>query len=413
MFWYLGWCICSLLGEWCLYFQNLILDFYQIPSHRSILLKLISIGFPQDETGVYKNLLQEISQRVGAPLPQYTTFRSGLGHQPVFTGTVELTGIIFTGEPAKNKKQAEKNAAMAAWSCLKQCEYTLPFELSVNRCETIWSYSLCCLVCTVVKESDVLSEPEKKDQLEQVTIARALLNYKSKEKFAIGGSSSSKILFPKLSSKNPRPSSPQPSVTSSKILPLICPKTSHRRRSYSPAKDNVMPPMLPQRYNPAPKFLASGASPYIPIDQFRAASCRGLAPPVTVRTAVPVYAAPPPRPPSTRISSPLVRIAPPGCINPAAPAVVDNLLLRIQQQESTPAIAPLPLVNNLQEPVVSPPRPSFTHAKAGSCSCHHSIVATCCSGSLAIQGPTRIWGSTPDTVLGTDQYLRKDTYSRE
>jgi dsRNA-specific ribonuclease len=75
-----------------------------------------------DETGVYKNLLQEIAQRVGAPLPRYTTFRSGLGHQPVFTGTVELAGITFTGDPAKNKKQAEKNAAMAAWSSLKQCE---------------------------------------------------------------------------------------------------------------------------------------------------------------------------------------------------------------------------------------------------------------------------------------------------
>ncbi|XP_047944083.1 uncharacterized protein LOC125190744 isoform X3 [Salvia hispanica] len=31
------------------------------------------------------------------------------------TGTVELAGIIFTGEPAKNKKQAEKYAALAAW----------------------------------------------------------------------------------------------------------------------------------------------------------------------------------------------------------------------------------------------------------------------------------------------------------
>lgn len=55
-------------------------------------------------------------------MPQYTTYRSGLGHLPVFTGTVELAGITFTGEPAKNKKQAEKNAAMAAWASLKQRE---------------------------------------------------------------------------------------------------------------------------------------------------------------------------------------------------------------------------------------------------------------------------------------------------
>lgn len=81
----------------------------------------------QDETGVYKNLLQEIAQRVGAPLPQYTTFRSGLGHQPIFTGMVELAGIRFTGETAKNKKQAEKNAAMSAWTSLKQCESLSPF----------------------------------------------------------------------------------------------------------------------------------------------------------------------------------------------------------------------------------------------------------------------------------------------
>ena len=45
----------------------------------------------------------------------------------MFTGTVELAGITFTGEPAKNKKQAEKNAAMAAWSSLKQCESSLNF----------------------------------------------------------------------------------------------------------------------------------------------------------------------------------------------------------------------------------------------------------------------------------------------
>lgn len=89
----------------------------------------LMLGFCcQDETGVYKNLLQEIAQRVGAPLPQYTTFRSGLGHQPVFTGTVELAGITFTGEPAKNKKQAEKNAAMAAWSSLKQCKSLSKFS---------------------------------------------------------------------------------------------------------------------------------------------------------------------------------------------------------------------------------------------------------------------------------------------
>jgi len=95
---------------------------------------LITFMMFQDETGVYKNLLQEISQRVGAPLPHYTTYRSGLGHQPIFTGKVELAGITFTGEPAKNKKQAEKNAALAAWQSLKQCESFLKIQFDSQYC---------------------------------------------------------------------------------------------------------------------------------------------------------------------------------------------------------------------------------------------------------------------------------------
>ncbi|KAL5201922.1 hypothetical protein ABZP36_036276 [Zizania latifolia] len=73
-----------------------------------------------DETGVYKNLLQETAHRAGLKLPVYTTVRSGPGHSPVFASTVELAGMSFAGDHAKTKKHAEKNAAMAAWSSLKQ-----------------------------------------------------------------------------------------------------------------------------------------------------------------------------------------------------------------------------------------------------------------------------------------------------
>ncbi|PON73940.1 Double-stranded RNA-binding domain containing protein [Parasponia andersonii] len=73
-----------------------------------------------DETGVYKNLLQETSHRAGLNLPVYTTVRSGPGHVPVFSCTVELGGMSFTGEVARTKKQAQKNAAMTAWSSLKR-----------------------------------------------------------------------------------------------------------------------------------------------------------------------------------------------------------------------------------------------------------------------------------------------------
>ncbi|PSS26713.1 Double-stranded RNA-binding protein [Actinidia chinensis var. chinensis] len=73
-----------------------------------------------DETGVYKNLLQETAHRAGINLPVYTTVRSGPGHVPVFSCTVELAGMTISGEPSKTKKQAQKNAAMAAWGALKQ-----------------------------------------------------------------------------------------------------------------------------------------------------------------------------------------------------------------------------------------------------------------------------------------------------
>ncbi|GJP60166.1 hypothetical protein CLOP_g7975 [Closterium sp. NIES-67] len=84
-----------------------------------------------DESGVCKNLLQETAQRAGVPLPGYNTVRSGPGHLPVFTCTVEVAGLQFTGEPSRTKKQAEKNAALAAWTALKRYagrNYTAPIE---------------------------------------------------------------------------------------------------------------------------------------------------------------------------------------------------------------------------------------------------------------------------------------------
>ncbi|GAU15653.1 hypothetical protein TSUD_109110 [Trifolium subterraneum] len=278
------------------------------PSH-SLAAKIL------DETGVYKNLLQEIAQRVGAPLPQYTTFRSGLGHLPVFTGIVELAGITFTGEPAKNKKQAEKNAAMAAWSSLKQ----------------------------LAKETASSStEPENNDELEQITIARALLNYRLKEKIAMSNPNATIPFQQKFQIQNIRPTSSQPSATTSKILPLICQKSKPRykpspatanenpRSRHPPAaaatndKSMVHPPQssaLESRVTRPLRFPAAGAAPYVPIRQMRS-HCHGIAPPVAVRTIVPVFSAPPLPPPASVhqvIRAPPVRVAPPVSIRQAVP----------------------------------------------------------------------------------------------
>ncbi|WCJ41018.1 Double-stranded RNA-binding protein 2 [Euphorbia peplus] len=304
-----------------------------------------------DETGVYKNLLQEIAQRVGAPLPQYTTFRSGLGHQPVFTGIVELAGITFTGEYAKNKKQAEKNAAMAAWSSLKQL---------------------------AKEDASSSSEPEHSDELEQITIARALLNYRRKEKLAIANSPNSPIPFSKkFSMQSPRPTSPLPSpVTTSKILPLICPRTNARNRpTSSTMNDRPVPhrPTLttvndrsgPSRHLPPEpwathhQFPAAGAAPYVPIRQF-GAHCHGMAQPVRMRSVVPVFAAPqrqpalPPQmmqglckqpPPVTIRHTSLVYAAPPPVRKEDPPSVCkDNVAVKkedspaVEKEEDSPAI---------------------------------------------------------------------------
>ncbi|KAG5566714.1 hypothetical protein RHGRI_002308 [Rhododendron griersonianum] len=275
-----------------------------------------------DETGVYKNLLQEIAQRVGAPLPQYTTFRSGLGHQPIFTGMVELAGIIFTGEHAKNKKQAEKNAAMAAWTSLKQLAQ---------------------------EDATSSSETENNDEIEQIKIARALLNYRRKEKMGMSDSSAP-VTFEKkflLQNPRPRPSSPQPRpVPTSRILPLICQKRVPQYRTSS-ATTNGASTGSPQ---PPLRFPAAGVSPYIPI-RHCSTPYRGIAPPVTVRTAVPVFSAPPLPPPSMRPSQVVqhqpVQIAPLVCVKQAV----------LVQKEEPPARKGEQLVRKDGPPAVVAPAP--------------------------------------------------------
>ncbi|CAJ1979300.1 unnamed protein product [Sphenostylis stenocarpa] len=294
-----------------------------------------------DETGVYKNLLQEIAQRVGAPLPQYFTFRSGLGHLPVFTGTVELAGIMFTGEPAKNKKQAEKNAAMAAWSSLKQ----------------------------LAKETARSStEPENNDELEQITIARALRNFRLKEKISMSNQNAP-IPFPKkFQIQNPRPTSPQPpAAATSKILPLICQKAASRSRhpvAASPApaaRDNSAMPQLSvtpdSRGIRRPKFPAAGAAPYVPIRQMR--PCQGMAPPVTIRTAIPVFSPPPPPAAAAAVSLPVlrappVRVAPPVTIRQVVPVFAAPPVRIEEHVPSLTNLEPVPTPKD-EAPTISSP----------------------------------------------------------
>lgn len=184
------------------------------------------------------------------------------------------------------------------------------------------------------------TEQENCDELEQITIARALLNYRLKEKMAMSNPNAPIPFQRKFQIQNPKPTSSQPPVTTSKILPLICQKSAPRSKPSSVAtnenprsrhlpaaatSDNsVVPPQssAPEiRWTGPPRFPAVGAAPYVPIRQMRP-HCHGIAPAVTVRTVVPVFSAPPLPPPASVhhvIRAPPVRIAPPVNIRQAVP----------------------------------------------------------------------------------------------
>ncbi|KAG6521922.1 hypothetical protein ZIOFF_019056 [Zingiber officinale] len=88
------------------------------------LVALMSLfGDQQDDGIMYKNLLQELVQKEGLPMPEYNTTRYGERHVPTFSVTVEIKGKLFQGDAAKTKRQAETNAAKIAYSYLYQDEH--------------------------------------------------------------------------------------------------------------------------------------------------------------------------------------------------------------------------------------------------------------------------------------------------
>ncbi|KAL0918440.1 hypothetical protein M5K25_010449 [Dendrobium thyrsiflorum] len=312
-----------------------------------------------DETGVYKNLLQEVAQRVGAPLPSYKTVRCGHGHHTSFTCAVELAEILFTGEPAKSKKQAEKNAAMAAWNSLKQLARQV---------------------------ASSVTEPENSDELEQITVARALLNYRLKEKIAMANSPNAPP-FPKRFLVHPdkKPPSLQTSSSASKILPMIRPRSAPRTRPSSPrATDDFcfqphLSPLENQMAQPLKFHSAGAAAPYMPFQHFRMSSA-GMAAPVTIRTSVPVFSAPPlpPPPPVYQHLPPVMnspwRMAPPVHIRPAvpvfaAPPALFPAQLQVNQIQVTEQPAFLHILqinrrnNSLQLPELLEPKLSLSLAE--------------------------------------------------
>ncbi|ERN08356.1 double-stranded RNA-binding protein 6 [Amborella trichopoda] len=270
-----------------------------------------------DETGVYKNLLQEIAQRAGAALPVYTTVRSGLGHLPVFTCTVELAGISFSGEPAKSKKQAEKNAAMAAWSSLKKLAQQ-------QQAASSFTSSL----SSPTSSEGATPSPEPSDEQEQITIARALVNFRHQ---LLNNSNKSNPCSPslpgaKLSFPNQHNPKPFTQNLGSKILPLIRQRQTQRPNPHAPpfippenrilatqaqvpASQSGFPatqnsfPAGQNRISAIQTQIPAGVGPvFYPVGPAYRPTVHHAAPPVTIRNAIPVFSA---RPSHVRMPPPV------------------------------------------------------------------------------------------------------------
>lgn len=61
-----------------------------------------------------------MAQKEGFRLPIYSTNKNGEAHMPIFVSQVEVEGVLYTGQEAKSKKQAEMSAAKVAYMALKE-----------------------------------------------------------------------------------------------------------------------------------------------------------------------------------------------------------------------------------------------------------------------------------------------------
>lgn len=97
-------------------------------------LHLFILRAVQDDSGFYKNALQELAQREDLSMPVYKIIKSGALHMPTFFSYVEIEGEKFYGKAGKSKKEAELKSARAAYTVLMERKsihsfYRLPLPL--------------------------------------------------------------------------------------------------------------------------------------------------------------------------------------------------------------------------------------------------------------------------------------------
>ncbi|KAL6507820.1 HLA class II histocompatibility antigen, DR beta 4 chain [Orobanche gracilis] len=99
--------------------------------------QMLSVNVIQEDGGLYKSLLQDLAQKRGLLSPSYATVKSDMFHRPLFSSTVELGGHEYRGAEAKTKKQAEMNAAKAAYCALMESLPSTEYSSisSVSECD--------------------------------------------------------------------------------------------------------------------------------------------------------------------------------------------------------------------------------------------------------------------------------------
>ena len=89
---------------------------------RSLVMRLLEDRIGEASTGPggqdYKTRLQEYAARACKELPRYEIAESGPDHAKVFTAVVYLDDVERGKGEGRSKKQAEQNAARAAWKTL-------------------------------------------------------------------------------------------------------------------------------------------------------------------------------------------------------------------------------------------------------------------------------------------------------
>ncbi|KAJ0237874.1 Double-stranded RNA-binding domain-containing protein [Hirschfeldia incana] len=253
-----------------------------------------------DETGIYKNLLQETAHRAGLDLPVYTSVRSGPGHIPTFFCTVELAGMRFNGESAKTKKQAEKNAAISAWFSLRKMPTNLDSQRGEEKEREVVARVLSRFRPKEVRRREQHHSRRRAIRQDTTTTTRDLLCEKLK------------MINPynNESLKHPQTLPPRfcPSTTNlqqqSKVKSLLEKSREEHAGLKQRSPDDAKPEMMIIKSFPLSSLSMERKNCYSKLLPFPEMFTGGfelnhqkLAPAVHMRSVIPVCSAPPPKPP--------------------------------------------------------------------------------------------------------------------